>query len=166
MVLYAQYVAKIRHYTTKLNLNDAVECAIKECIAEGILAEFLQKNRAEVKMLSILEYDKEWEEEKLRKAEFEAGVEEAEARIIQNMKRRGDSMQAIVEAIGKHLIQKRQAPFGYLSIRFINPAISSGSGMTRNAPFLVVITDAAALAKQSISCILCSVSPSMPYSNT
>lgn len=105
MVLYAQYVAKIRHYATKLNLNDAVECAIKECIAEGILAEFLQKNRAEVKMLSILEYDKEWEEEKLRKAEFEAGVEEAEARIIQNMKRRGDSMQAIAEAIGKPVEQ-------------------------------------------------------------
>lgn len=117
MVLYAQYVAKIRHYTTKLNLNDAVECAIKECIAEGILAEFLQKNRAEVKMLSILEYDKEWEEEKLRKAEFEAGREEglkigknkgmelAETRIIQNMKRRGDSIQAIAEAIGKPVEQ-------------------------------------------------------------
>lgn len=86
-----------------------------------ILEEFLQENRAEVKMLSILEYDKEWEEEKLRKAEFEAGREEgleagknigmeigknkgmelAELRIIQNMQNRGYSINKIAEAIGK-----------------------------------------------------------------
>ena len=30
------------------------------------------------KMVSILEYDKEWEEKKLRKAEYEAGVAEGE----------------------------------------------------------------------------------------
>ena len=40
--------------------------------------EFLQENRAEVKMFSILEYDKEWEEEKLRKAEYEAGKSQGE----------------------------------------------------------------------------------------
>ena len=65
---YAIYVARVRKYTSEMNLNDAVARAIDECIKEGILVEFLRKNRSEVKMVSILEYDKEWEEKKLRKA--------------------------------------------------------------------------------------------------
>ena len=73
---YAIYVARVRKYTSEMNLNDAVVRAIDECIKEGILVEFLRKNRSEVKMVSILEYDKEWEEKKLRKAEYEAGKSE------------------------------------------------------------------------------------------
>ena len=70
---YAQYVARVRHYAANMSLNQAVECAVDECIKEGILAEFLSKNRAEVISMSIFEYDKEEEEKKLRKAEYEAG---------------------------------------------------------------------------------------------
>ena len=73
---YAQYVARVRGYTASMKLEEAVRRAIKECIAEGILADFLRKNRAEVEMVSILEYDKEYEEKKLRKAENEAGEQE------------------------------------------------------------------------------------------
>ena len=73
---YAIYVARVRKYTSEMNLNDAVARAIDECIKEGILVEFLRKNGSEVKMVSILEYDKEWEEKKLRKAEYEAGRSE------------------------------------------------------------------------------------------
>ena len=46
------------------------------CIKEGILAEFLAKNRAEVISVSIFEYDKEEEEKKLRKEEFDLGKKE------------------------------------------------------------------------------------------
>ena len=60
----------------QMELNDAVERAITECIQEGILAESLQQNRAEVYKVSIFEYDKEKEEKKLRKAEYEHGLEE------------------------------------------------------------------------------------------
>ena len=70
---YAQYVAKVRKYTADMSLNEAVECAVDECIKENILADFLRKNRAEVISMSIFEYDKEEEEKKLRKAEYEAG---------------------------------------------------------------------------------------------
>ena len=73
---YAQYVARVRKYAAELPLNEAVELAIAECIREGILAEFLQHNRAEVYKVSIFEYDKEKEEKKLRKAERECGREE------------------------------------------------------------------------------------------
>ena len=44
----AIYAARVRKYASELNLNDAVEKAITECIKEGILVEFLRKNRSEV----------------------------------------------------------------------------------------------------------------------
>ena len=61
--------------TQNIPLEEAVTRAVDECIEEGILAEFLMKNKAEVIKVSIYEYDKEFEEKKLRKAEYEAGVE-------------------------------------------------------------------------------------------
>ena len=73
---YAQYVARVRHYAGSMPLDDAVERAVDECIREGILTEFLSRNRNEVISMSIFEYDKELEEKKLRKAEFEAGFSE------------------------------------------------------------------------------------------
>ena len=54
-------------------LEEAVERAVEECRKEGILEEFLTRNKAEVIKMSIYEYDKEFEEKKLRKAEYEAG---------------------------------------------------------------------------------------------
>lgn len=73
---YAEYVARVRKYAAELPLDEAVEQAIGECIREGILEEFLRYNRAEVYQMSIFEYDKEEEEKKLRKAEYEYGREE------------------------------------------------------------------------------------------
>ena len=98
---YAIYVARVRKYASEMNLNDAVARAIDECIKEGILVEFLRKNRSEVKMVSILEYDKEWEEKKLRKAEYEAGKNDGIAEIIQNMHGLGYSIEKIAEAADK-----------------------------------------------------------------
>ena len=75
---YAQYVARVRHYASDMPLNEAVKHAVDECIREGILAEFLARNRNEVISMSIFEYDKELEEKKLRKAEYEAGFSDGE----------------------------------------------------------------------------------------
>ena len=71
---YAIYVARVRKYAKYMQLETAVKKAVDECIQEEILEEFLRKNRAEVIAVSIFEYDKEEEERKLRKAEYEAGV--------------------------------------------------------------------------------------------
>ena len=73
---YAQYVARVRKYAKEMELDTAVRLTVDECIQEGILAEFLRKNKSEVIAMSIFEYDKEEEEKKLRKAEFEAGFTE------------------------------------------------------------------------------------------
>ena len=70
---YAIYVARVRKYAKYMQLETAVQKAVDECIQEEILEEFLRKNRAEVIAVSIFEYDKEEEEKKLRKAEYEAG---------------------------------------------------------------------------------------------
>ena len=80
---YAQYVARVRHYAADMSLDQAVERAVDECVREGILAEFLTHNRNEVISMSIFEYDKELEEKKLRKAEYEAGFSEGEKHGIE-----------------------------------------------------------------------------------
>ena len=54
---YSEYVARIRTYSAEMPLTDAVEKAITECIQENILRDFLLKNRAEAKAMSIYEYD-------------------------------------------------------------------------------------------------------------
>ena len=78
---YAIYVARVRKYAKYMQLETAVQKAV--CIQEEILEEFLRKNRAEVIAVSIFEYDKEEEERKLRKAEFEAGEQSGIQKGIQ-----------------------------------------------------------------------------------
>ena len=56
---YAEYTSRVRTYAAEMSLDEAVERAITECIREGILADFLKKNRAEAKKVSIYEYDEE-----------------------------------------------------------------------------------------------------------
>ena len=50
-----------------------VNRAVDECIRNGVLADFLKRNRAEVVMMSIFGYNQEEEERKLRAAERQAG---------------------------------------------------------------------------------------------
>ena len=75
---YAKYVNCVRKYARELELNEAVKLAVDECIRNNILSEFLRANKSEVISMSIFEYDKEEEERKLRKAEYEAGLKEGE----------------------------------------------------------------------------------------
>ena len=51
----------------------AVEHAITECIKEGILAEFLSRQRAEAKSVSIYEYDEEKHLRMEREENYEKG---------------------------------------------------------------------------------------------
>ncbi|MDO4345458.1 MAG: hypothetical protein Q4C50_11725 [Eubacteriales bacterium] len=70
---YAEYTARVREYTKTMRLEEAVEWAIRECIREGILKEFLEKHRAEVKNVSIYEYDEERVMQMLRQEAIEDG---------------------------------------------------------------------------------------------
>ena len=71
---YSEYVARIRTYSAEMPLTVAVEKAITECIHENILRDFLLKNRAEAKAMSIYEYD----EEKTLRMFREEGYEDGE----------------------------------------------------------------------------------------
>ena len=76
---YTEYTGRVRKYAKEMSIKDAVEQAITECIAEGILAEFLSRNRAEAKKVSIYEYDEEKHMRMEREASFEAGLQEGKA---------------------------------------------------------------------------------------
>ncbi|MBD5520360.1 MAG: hypothetical protein HDR03_03925 [Lachnospiraceae bacterium] len=83
---YAQYVEQVRIYAKELPFNEAVEKAVDYCIKNGILSDFLSKNRAEAIEVSIFEYDEEKhmksEREWAYKNGHEKGLEEGEQRLI------------------------------------------------------------------------------------
>ena len=99
---YMQYVNCVRHYIyqKKLALTEAVENAVAECIKKGILVKFLSENRAEVVAMSIFEFDEEKEWEKIRKAEYQYGIEIGTERGIEIGTRQG-----IEQERKSHLVQ-------------------------------------------------------------
>lgn len=80
---YIQYTDRVRQYNQTMPLAEAVERAVNECIEEGILSDFLRKNRSEVIPMSIFEYD----EERHLRTVHEEGVEQEKYRFICNMLR-------------------------------------------------------------------------------
>ena len=99
---YAEYVDRVRKYAGELSLSEAVERAITECIREGILKEFLEKNRGEVKKMSIYEYDQEKHIRMERQDAWEDGVLEGRREGIKEGELRGRNAQ-LVELIKKKL---------------------------------------------------------------
>ena len=83
-VEYAEYVRRVRQYRKEMSIEEAVERAITECIAEGILRDFLIKNRAEAKAVSIYEYS---EEEHIRMEREDAFEDGRKSGIEQEKKR-------------------------------------------------------------------------------
>lgn len=98
---YIIYVEKIRKYADGMELKDAVERAVEECIAENVLVDFLRSQRAEVIKLSIYEYDEEREMQLIREGEREIGREEGKDKINELYQRlKSDSrMDDIIKAI-------------------------------------------------------------------
>lgn len=96
---YAEYTCRVRTYAKSMNLEDAVEKAITECIQENILADFLRRYRAEAKKVSIYEYN----EEKHMRFVKEEGWEEGErcfanlTQILLGEDRKEDLMRATVD---------------------------------------------------------------------
>ena len=101
---YSIYTDKVRKYVGELELADAVDRAIRECIAEGVLKDFLEKHRAEAKEMSIFEYDQEkhirQEREEAWADGHSAGVEEARLSMIIQMLRNGISEEDISRIAG------------------------------------------------------------------
>ena len=74
---YAIFVDKIKRYTKeKNNIKEAVSRAIRECIEEDILADFLRTHRAEVMDVCITEYNEERVMDAIRTEGYEDGLRE------------------------------------------------------------------------------------------
>ena len=73
---YMLYVEKVRENRRSMPLEDAVRKAIDYCIGNGILRDFLSRQRAEVYKMSIYEYDEERELRLIRRDEREIGRQE------------------------------------------------------------------------------------------
>ena len=101
---YSEFVEKVRNYTKVMELNTALDRAVTECIQEGILTDFLRKNRAEVIKMSLYEYDQEQHMKWLREEGYEQGHEDGkEDNLVTNiqalMKNMNISVQQAMEVL-------------------------------------------------------------------
>lgn len=100
---YVQFVEKIRTYQKNLSLNDAVNQAVNDCIREGILVDFLSKNKAEVVSMSLFEYNKELHEKTMIEIGREEGLSQGlvteRIRIIISLVKKDYKLQQIADIL-------------------------------------------------------------------
>ena len=96
---YAIYTDKIRAYTEKMELAEAVDRAINECIKEDILRDFLMGHKAEARAMSIFEYDQERHMQQEREAGIEKGERQLLRRQVQKKLAKGMNISDIAEAL-------------------------------------------------------------------
>lgn len=88
---YAQYVEQVRIFAKRMSFPEAVEKAVDYCIGNGILSDFLSKNRAEAIAMSIFEYDEEKHMKSEREEWREIGREEGRDDLARILKQLMDS---------------------------------------------------------------------------
>ena len=108
---YAEYTLRVRTYATEMSLDEAVERAITECTREGILAEFLKKNRAEAKKVSIYEYDEERHMRQTREEGMEDGISQVAANMLKMREFTDEQIKAVTGLKQQQLneLKKEQA---------------------------------------------------------
>ncbi len=73
---YVQYTECVRKHRREQTYAKAVELAVDECVREGILAEFLRRNKAEVVSMGLFEFDPELHDRTMREIGREEGLQE------------------------------------------------------------------------------------------
>lgn len=108
---YAEYTLRVRTYAAEMSLDEAVERDITECIREGILAEFLKKNRAEAKKVSIYEYDEERHMRQTREEGMEDGISQVAANMLKMREFTDEQIKAVTGLKQQQLneLKKEQA---------------------------------------------------------
>lgn len=107
---YMEYVERVRYYTDerKLELSEAVNKAVEECIQEGILEEFLRRNKAEAIMVSLFEYNEEEEMQRLIAAEREDAESKGreKGRLEGHAQAQEENVKILIEALKKWNISR------------------------------------------------------------
>ena len=100
---YAVFVAKIKRYRDSMELKEAIDLAVRECIEENILRDFLEQNRREVCDMCLTEFDEKKYEDVLREEGREEGLAEGRSEerktlleIVQKLKE-GKTPEQLVE---------------------------------------------------------------------
>ena len=96
---YAEYTNRVRTYAKEMAVDKAVEQAVIECIQEGILKEFLEKNKAEAMKVSIYEYDEERHIRQEREEAWEEGREAVLQSLIRKKLEKGKSLREIADEL-------------------------------------------------------------------
>ena len=86
-------------YTETMELPEAVDRAINECIEEDVLRDFLMEHKAEARAMSIFEYDQERHMQQEREAGIEKGEQQLLRRQVKKNLSRGMSISEIAEVL-------------------------------------------------------------------
>ena len=73
---YAVFVAKIKRYRDSMELKEAIDLTVRECIEENILRDFLEQHRREVCDMCLTEFDEKKYEDGtvIKKVAYEVSV--------------------------------------------------------------------------------------------
>ena len=93
------FVEQVRKYAALLELNEAVDRVVNECIRDGILSDFLSKHKAEVIAVSIFEYDEEREIRLIRQDEFRQGQQNILRDLVHKKLQKGKSPAVIADEL-------------------------------------------------------------------
>ena len=104
---YVEYVECVRKYEKSMPLREAVEAAVEECIGNGVLRDFLMREKAKVISMSIFEFDQERYERTIRDESWEDGwndgwSEGQDAKLISlvcRKLRKGKGVEAIADEL-------------------------------------------------------------------
>lgn len=102
---YAIFVAKLREYAKEYpnRLDMAITKAIDDCIAEGILKDFLTKSKSEVLEMVLYSFDKELYEKDLKQIAYEDGERNKLISIVRKKLAKGQSAEQIAEALEENV---------------------------------------------------------------
>ena len=96
---YAVFVAKIKRYRDSMELKEAIDLAVRECIEENILRDFLEQHRREVCDMCLTEFDEKKYEDVLREEGREEGLAEGIEKGL--AKGRSEERKTLLEIVQK-----------------------------------------------------------------
>ena len=104
---YAVFVAKIKRYRDSMELKEVIDLAVRECIEENILRDFLEQHRREVCDMCLTEFDEKKYEDVLREDGREEGRSEERKtllEIVQKLKEGKTPEQLVADGMEKESV--------------------------------------------------------------
>lgn len=108
---YAVFVAKIKKYRDSMELKEAIDLTVRECIEENILRDFLEQHRREVCDMCLTEFDEKKYEDVLREEGREEGLAEGRSEerktlleIVQKLKEGKTPEQLVADGMEKESV--------------------------------------------------------------